>query len=175
NGTIFEVTPQKEIVWKYINPVKRTTPSGKPPRLGQLMSPIVGELLAVSSEQRKQFDDIQKDVDAHLDKLLTADQKKQSTEWPTNPGGYSPSPKPGEVVTNQEQTRLKLTEDQKKDLAALQKAVDGRFEKVLTDVQRKQLKSVFTPPGPPPNQPSPSNAPARHPGKILTTGRQDTL
>ena len=80
SGTIFEVTPEKEIVWKYVNPVKGGTPFGPPPKPGQLMSPVAGDMLAISSEQRMQLDEIQKDIDAHLDKLLTATQKKQFTE-----------------------------------------------------------------------------------------------
>ena len=42
------------------------------------MTSIAGEMLAISADQRKQLDEIQKDIDAHLDKLLTADQKKQA-------------------------------------------------------------------------------------------------
>src|SRR5438132_6624355 len=80
NGTVFEVTPQKEIVWKYVNPVKRTQAVGPLPRPGQLMSPIAGEMLGVSAAQRKQLDEIQKDVDAHLGKLLTPDQNKRFAE-----------------------------------------------------------------------------------------------
>jgi hypothetical protein len=175
NGTIFEVTPAKEIVWKYINPVKQGTPPGKPPRLGQLMSPVAGDMLAISGDQRKQLDDIQKDVDARLDKVLSTDQIKRSTEWTKSPFGQPPSPKPGEVMTGPEQGRLRLTDDQKKDLAALQKAVDVRFDKVLTEVQRKQLKSVFSPAGPPAANPSPGNPGAPHPGVILSPTEQDTL
>src|SRR5262249_34872826 len=86
NGTIFEVTPEKSIVWKYVNPVKVPTPFGTPPRPGQIMASIAGELLEISADQRKQLDEIQKDIDAHLDKLLTADQKKQAAEWPRDSG-----------------------------------------------------------------------------------------
>ena len=38
NGTIFEVTPDKTIVWKYVNPVAIDTPSGKPPRAWRMFS-----------------------------------------------------------------------------------------------------------------------------------------
>ena len=81
------MTPEKEIVWKYVNPVKGGTPFGAPPPPGQIMSPVAGDMLAISSEQRMHLDEIQKDIDARLDKLLTADQKKQATEWPRDPGG----------------------------------------------------------------------------------------
>ncbi len=151
NGTIFEVTPEKAIVWKYVNPVKNDTPIGTPPRPGQIMTPIAGEMLVISADQRKQLDEIQKDIDAHLDKLLTADQKKQAAEWPRDPGGngFDPSPQPGQVMAGPEQNRLKLTDDQKKDVLALQKAIDGRFDKVLTAAQQHQIKTVFAPFGPP--------------------------
>jgi hypothetical protein len=169
------VTPEKTIVWKYINPFKNDTPIGTPPRPGQIMTPIAGEMLGISADQRKQLDEIQKDIDAHMDKLLTADQKKQAAEWPRIPGnnGYAPSPRPGQVMAGPEQNRLKLTDDQKKDVLALQKAVEGRFDKVLTAVQQKQLKSVFARPGPPPGGPGPGDA--QQPGKIFSPIQQDTL
>jgi Spy/CpxP family protein refolding chaperone len=156
NGTIFEVTPSKEIVWKYVNPSKRdreVEPLAPP---GQILSPIAGELLGVSSVQRMQLDALQKDVNAHLDKLLTVDQKKHLTERGQNSGnaGFSPLPRPGQIMTSAEQDRLKLTDDQKKDLTSLQKTVDEQFDKVLTPAQRKQLQSVFAPFGPPPSGPA---------------------
>ncbi len=175
NGTIFEVTPEKAIVWKYVNPVKAGTPLGTPPRPGQIMTSIAGEMLEISADQRKQLDEIQQDVDAHLDKLLTTDQKKQSAEWPRNAGadGNDPSPRPGQVIAVPDQNRLRLTDDQKKDVLALQKAVDGRFDRVLTAAQKKQIQSVFAAPGPPPGGPGPGDAP--QPGKIFSPTQKDTL
>ena len=175
NGTIFEVTAEKTIVWKYVNPVKIDTPLGTPPRPGQIMAPIAAEMLQISADQRKQLDDIQQDIDAHLEKLLTADQKKLSAEWPRDPGGngYDPSSQPGQVMDGPKQNRLKLTDDQKRDVLALQKAVDGRFDKVLTAAQRHQIKSVFAPFGPPPGGQGPGDPP--QPGKIFSSTQQDTL
>ena len=72
-----------------------------------------------------------------------------------------------------EQNRLKLTDDQKKDVLALQKAVDGRFDRVLTAAQKKQIKTVFAPPGPPPGGPGPGDP--QQPGKIFSPTQQDTL
>ncbi|TMQ32848.1 MAG: hypothetical protein E6K70_16325 [Planctomycetota bacterium] len=178
NGTVFEVTPQKEIVWKYVNPVKRVPAVGPPPRPGQLMSPIAGEMLGVSAGQRKQLDEIQKDVDAHLNKLLTAGQKKQFTESRPGPsaGGPGPPARPGKIMANSEENRLKLTDGQKKELAGLQKAVDERFDKVLNAAQKKQLKSVFAPSGPAPGSPAPRGpGGSPQPGKILSAAQQDTL
>jgi hypothetical protein len=177
NGTIFEVTPDKTVVWKYVNPVKNDTPIGPPPRPGQIMTSIAGEMLGISADQRKQLDEIQKDIDAHLDKLLTADQKKQAGEWPKGQGGngYNPAPRPGHVMAGPDQNRLKLTDDQKKDVLALQKAIDGRFDKVLSAAQRHQLKTVFAPYGPPPGGPGPRPGDPQQPGEIFSLAQQDTL
>jgi Spy/CpxP family protein refolding chaperone len=180
NGTVFEVTREKEIVWKYVNPVKGGGMGfGSPSPPGQIMSQITRDLLGVAAEQRKQLDGIQKDVDTRLGKLLTADQRKQFGQKPQNrpgPGGFGPGSRPGQIMESAEQTRLKLTDKQKKELAALQKDVDDRFDKVLTAAQKKQLKSAFTPGGPPggpgPGGPSGGGSQA---GKILTAGQQDTL
>jgi hypothetical protein len=177
NGTIFEVTPDKQVVWKYVNPVKGGTPFGPRPRPGQIMPPVAGEMLGISPEQRKHLDEIQKDIDARLDKLFTADQKKQIADGPKGPygGGFGPS-QPGQVMASAEQNRLKLTDEQKKDLAALQTTVDGRFDKVLTEAQRKQIKSVFSPPAPPPGNPAAAMPGGlAQPGKILSPTQQDTL
>jgi hypothetical protein len=179
NGTIFEVTPEKTIVWQYVNPVKVDTPIGPPPEPGQIMAPIAGEMLGISADQRKQLDEIQKDIDAHLDKLLTAEQKKQATLWPQQPGGagYFPSPQPGQVIPGSDQSRLKLSDEQKKDVVALQKAIDVRFEKVLTAAQKHQIKSVFTPQGGPPGGAGPAPGPVdpQQPGKIFSATQQSTL
>ena len=175
NGTIFEVTPNKAIVWKYVNPVQDRARLGSPPRPGQIVPPITAEMLGISSDQQKQLDEIQKDIDAHLDKLLTAEQKKQAGELPGDAGGigYFPSPTPGQVMAPAEQNRLKLTEDQKKDVIALQKAVDGRFDQVLSAAQKHQIKSVFAPFVPPPRGPGPADI--QQPGKIFSTKQQGTL
>src|SRR5262249_45332823 len=117
----------------------------------------------------------QGETHAHPHTRLTADQKKQAAEWPKGTGGdgNGPSPRPGHVMAGHEQDRLKLTDDQKKDVLALQKAVDGRFDRVLTAAQKKQIQSVFAPPGPPPGGPGPGDSP--QPAKIFSPTQQDTL
>jgi hypothetical protein len=175
NGTVFEVTPQKEIVWKYVNPVKGGQPVGPRPQPGHILSPIAANLLGFSSAQRTQLDALQQDISAHLDKLLSTDQKKRLAERPRAQGGdgFTPPAQPGQVLARAEQDRLKLTEVQKKDLASLQEIVTGRFDQVLTEAQRKQLKGAFAPQGPPPGGPNPNGPP--QPGKILSLAQQDTL
>jgi hypothetical protein len=127
-------------------------------------------MLGISSQQRLQLDEIQKDIDGRLDRLLSAGQKKDSAK--STPGGFGFS-NPGQVMSSSEQNRLKLTDDQRKDIAALQKAVDARFDKVLSEAQKKQIKSVLgtftravaTPP----------NAGVPRLSTVLTAAQQDAL
>src|SRR5262245_10611202 len=64
------------------------------------------------------------------------------------PGGRFELPKPGEVLPGLVQQRLKLTAEQKKDLAEVQKYVDAKLEKLLTADQRKLLKEMRERTGP---------------------------
>jgi Spy/CpxP family protein refolding chaperone len=178
NGTVFEVTPAKEIVWKYVNPVKGGNMGfGAPRRPGQIMSMIAGEMLGVSAVQRKQFDEIQKEVDRRLDKLLTAEQKKKFAERPKDggPGLFGPPAPPGKIMPDPERNRLKLTDEQKKAVASLQKDIDEKMNKVLNEAQRKQLKTVFAPFGPPAGVAFPGARPSQQPGQILSPQQQDAL
>jgi Spy/CpxP family protein refolding chaperone len=56
-------------------------------------------------------------------------------------GGFGGG-QPGTVLTTNVQDQLKLTEEQKKELEAIQKDVDAKLEKVLTEEQRTQLKQM---------------------------------
>jgi poly(3-hydroxybutyrate) depolymerase len=49
---------------------------------------------------------------------------------------------PGTVLSSRVQESLKLTDEQKKKVEALQKEVDAGLQKVLTEEQNKQLKSL---------------------------------
>ena len=57
------------------------------------------------------------------------------------PGGFGP-PQPGQLLPTFLQDRLKLSAAQKKQVAALQKEVDAKLAKILTDEQKKQLKEM---------------------------------
>jgi Spy/CpxP family protein refolding chaperone len=57
-------------------------------------------------------------------------------------GGFGGPPQPGTVLTAPVQDTLKLSDDQKKQLADLQKDVDTKLDKILTDDQKKQLKDM---------------------------------
>ncbi len=115
-----------------------------PPPPGQLLPPFVQERLNLSAEQKKQLEELQKKVDAVLAKTLTDGQMKQLKDRPQGfggrggPGGFTPAPA-GQVLSASLQESLKLSADQKKDLDALQKEVDGVMAKLLSEEQRKQL------------------------------------
>jgi Spy/CpxP family protein refolding chaperone len=186
NGITFEVTPEKEIVWQYINPVKggMGSPGGfaTPSPPGTVMPRTVRDILDMSPDQRQQLDDVQKDVDSQLDKLFTADQKQKLKDKPQiqlSGMGFSPNPPPsGKLISGSEITRLKFSDDQKKQLDALQKEVDGKLDKIMTPAQKSQFKSpnAFQVGGPPPGSPGgggPGGPPK--PGQLVPTFLQDGL
>lgn len=199
NGTIFEVTPDKTVVWKYVNPLKGGlgSPGGFAalPRPGQLMTPIVRTFLAVSPEQSKRLDEAQQEIDRQLGDLLTPEQKQQLAE-PQSPGKpsapppapgaapppgaspFAPSFQVGQLLSAGDQQRLKLSDEQKKRLSELQKMVDGQLDKILSESQRKQSKSGFAFGGPPPGGgPSrvPGGGPPDRPGLILPAFAREAL
>jgi hypothetical protein len=55
------------------------------------------------------------------------------------PGGR---PQPGQILPVFLQETLKLSDEQKKQVEALQKEVDAKLEKILTEDQKKQLKEL---------------------------------
>jgi hypothetical protein len=57
---------------------------------GKILSPPQQETLKLSPEQKKKLEEIQKEVDAKLDKLLTDDQKSQLRAMQQGPGGGGP-------------------------------------------------------------------------------------
>jgi hypothetical protein len=68
------------------------------------------------------------------------------------PGGPmmgGPPPRPGTVLPTMLQDRLNLTADQKAQLSDLQKDVDARLAKILTDDQKAQLQEMRPPRGGP--------------------------
>jgi outer membrane protein assembly factor BamB/Spy/CpxP family protein refolding chaperone len=135
---------------------------GNPPQPGQILSAFTQQRLNVTADQKKQLDELQKDVDGKLAKMLSDEQKKQLKESPQGGGrgaggrgeagrggaggrgaggfgGFSP---PGQILSTALQDRLKLAAEQKKQLEDLQKDVDTKLAKILTEEQNKQLKDM---------------------------------
>jgi Spy/CpxP family protein refolding chaperone len=153
-------------------------PGFGPSQPGQLLPPPLQERLKLTADQKKEIEELQKDLDAKvkeaeakLGKILTEEQNKRLKELrgpggrPPFPGGppggpgvgpgvppigvYGP-PQIGQVLPAFLQTQLKLTADQKKELEALQKDVDAKLAKILTEEQKKTLKELhdrFSRPG----------------------------
>jgi len=63
-------------------------PPGGPPRPGQVLPGFLQERLKLTGEQKKQIEELQKEVDARLAKILTDEQKKMLQEMPK--GGRPP-------------------------------------------------------------------------------------
>ncbi len=153
NGTLFEVTPQKEMVWKYVNPVKGGFgpgnfgpggPGGQP-RPNQVLAPFLQDTLDMSAEQKKVIEGLQKTVDETIAKVLTDQQRKKLQErGAPGPGGPGMMTVPGQVMSVATQVTLKPTAEQKAQLSDLQKDVDAKLDKVLTESQRKQFKQMRT-------------------------------
>jgi Spy/CpxP family protein refolding chaperone len=66
---------------------------GGAPQPGQILPPFVLEQLNLTAEQKKQLEELQKEVDGRLGKILTAEQKKQLQEMRPGQGRGGP---PGE-------------------------------------------------------------------------------
>jgi Spy/CpxP family protein refolding chaperone len=169
NGTLFEVTPQKELVWKYVNPVKGgfgpggPGGPGGPPRPNQVLAPFMQDMLGLSSDQKKGLDTLQKTVDVTLEEVLTDQQKKSVRErGAPGPGAMGAMPVPGQIMSVATQLMLKPTSEQKTRLSDLQKDVDAKLDKLLTEDQRKQFKQMRAdfarggPGGPPGGGPPPA-------------------
>jgi hypothetical protein len=58
--------------------------------------------------------------------------------------GFDPRnfPQPGQLVASAVVDRMKLTDEQKKQLADLQKEADGKLDDLLKDDQKKQFKQM---------------------------------
>jgi hypothetical protein len=154
SGTVVEVTPDKEIVWKYANPIKGTGPGPggpnpfAPPKPGQLLMSFLQDQLRMTAEQKKQLADFQKELTAKIDKLLTQEQKEQLKKLPTSGAGATASfPQPGQILSPTQQAGLKLSADQRKQLRDLQKQSDDKLDSILTADQKKRFKEMRANPG----------------------------
>jgi hypothetical protein len=166
NGIVFEVTPKNEVVWKFLNPSKSGPGGGPgpvgfppkggfgPPVPGQILPSFIQDSLKLTEEQKKNLGEFQKEVSGKLDKILTEDQTKQFKDFKPGfgGGGFGALPQPGQLMSPFLQTRLKLSDEQKKQTDGLQKEVDAKLDKLLAEDQKKQLKELrsagaFRPPG----------------------------
>jgi EF hand len=86
--------------------------------------------------------DTDKDGIVTKEELTALAKKMLSEERPVGRGSAPAAP--GTVLPPFVQDRLRLSDEQKKQLEALQKDVDDRLAKILTDEQKKQLEEIRT-------------------------------
>jgi EF hand len=69
---------------------------GGPPRPGEILPAMLRQRLNLTAKQQKQVADLQKEVDAKLAEILTAEQRNQlKTMRDRGPGGFGPPGGPG--------------------------------------------------------------------------------
>jgi hypothetical protein len=142
-GIVFEVTPEKEIVWKFSNPFKPITSTppaaSRSPKRFEVFANAIRDALGMTKDQRNKLDEVDNELIAKLDKILTREQIKSFAE--PNPSGaadFSKRP-PGEYLTVFNRSTLKLTDAQRKELQALQKDFSPKIARILTDAQKKLI------------------------------------
>jgi hypothetical protein len=172
-GTIFEVVPGGETVWKYASPAGGSFPMGPPgfppmggpPTLADVLPPMFRFILNLTPEQQTKLDATQKEVIGKLETILDASQRKLLLERRgADPFGFAGMAAPGQLLPLSTQAVLKLTADQKAALTALQKDIDGKLAALLDDAQKEQLKqfrAMVARGGPPGARPG---GPPRGPG-----------
>jgi hypothetical protein len=141
-GIVFEVTPEQEIVWKFANPLKNMMggpPPGKgPPKMVEVFSSFSRDQMGMKEEQRKKLDEIDNELIAKLEKVLTPDQQKILAE-PID-FDFRKFPLPGEFLSKFKRDKLQLTEAQAEEMQALQKDLDAKLAIVLTEDQRQGIE-----------------------------------
>src|SRR5436190_3841747 len=157
NGIVFEVTPEAETVWKFVNPLKNMLPppptsaSGRP-RLVEVFSGFTRDFMGIKGEQRQKLDAIDDELTGKLETILTPEQQK-TLAAPID-FDFSKFPLPGEFLSGFKRNLLKLTDAQATEMQALQKDLDAKLDKVLTADQKQEIaatrsKSGGGPGGPP--------------------------
>jgi hypothetical protein len=176
-GTIFEVTPDKEVVWKFLNPAKPNQPA-PPSRPVDVVASFLREAIKATPEQDKQLDALVDETETKLQAILTSEQKTKLKEPLRSfgpPGMPTPASTPTavQVLAQNRRSQLKLSDDQKKQVDALQKEAETKLDKIITPDQKKQLKEVregfvsgWGGGGPPPGGPGgpPGGPPGGGPG-----------
>jgi Arylsulfotransferase (ASST) len=147
-GTLFEVASDHKVVWKQKSPTivapgsgglgPANGAAGTESRPHEILSSLQRDALKMSSEQKKDLDDFQNELDAKLEKTLTDEQRKRLRET-IGFGGFAV---PGEIMSLSRQVLLKPTDEQKKTLVELQDRVDAKLGKIFTADQKIQFERM---------------------------------
>src|SRR5260370_42308454 len=122
------------------------------PPPGQILPSFLHDILTLTAEQKKQLDELQKETESKIAKVLTAEQAKQLKEprmGPSGPGGFGGGrpgagmggpPQVGQIMPAFQRDALKLTDGQNKQIHELQKEGDGRLAYLRRHEKNKQIK-----------------------------------
>ena len=143
-GIVFEVTPEGETVWKLSNPFKNAVP-GQPmeipaaPKRFEAVARARRDALNMTPDQRKKLDEIDNELIAKLDKVLTVEQIKSFAEPnPSDLADLSKRP-PGQYLTVFNRSTRNVTDEQRKELQALQKEFSQKIATILTNAQKNMV------------------------------------
>jgi hypothetical protein len=139
-GIVFEVTSEGETVWKFANPFKPLPPENSgPPRRFEAIPRPSRDALNLRAEQRKKLDEIDDELIAKLDKVLTPDQLKSFAEpSPDDDATFAKKP-PGEYLHQFDRKMPSLTDAQKEELRSLQKEFSPKIAGVFSDAQKTTI------------------------------------
>ena len=144
DGTLFEVTAEKEIVWKYVNPIRgdatvlqhggppppgfgKSKGSDGPPDFGKSKGPDGPPDFGKS-----------KGPDGPPDFG-----KSKGPDGPPSSGGpKGPGGPPGQILPAGLRDVLNLTPEQRKQVDDLQQEIDKKLAMILTEAQRMQFKEI---------------------------------
>jgi hypothetical protein len=167
-GVLFEVTPEKKIVWRYVNPAKSTSGVGIPGAFGgaggpggpgggprftlpppnihpiQLLPGFLPFVLQLTPEQRKQLDEFETDSSARFEKSLDDKQRTALKDLQKNLGlfGFAGPPDLDHVLAKPIRDKLELSADQSRLVDELQKQAEAKLKDILNDDQRGQLNTM---------------------------------
>ncbi|HEV2969317.1 MAG TPA: aryl-sulfate sulfotransferase [Pirellulales bacterium] len=165
-GVVFEVNPEKKIVWRYVNPAKATGGIGIPQPGGpgpggpggfgrftpppanthpiQLLPGFLSFPLQLSAEQRKQIDDFETDAGSKFEESLSDDQRTKLKDLQKNAGPFGPpgSPDFEHVLPNATRDKLELSAEQAKLVDEIQQQAAVKLKAVLKGDQANQLKMM---------------------------------
>ena len=96
-------------------------------------------MMGLTPDQRKKCDEIDKELNARLEKILTSEQIKSFAEPNPSDGADLAKRPPGEYLTVFDRSTPKVTDAQREALKVLQKDFSPKIAAVLTDAQKTAI------------------------------------
>jgi hypothetical protein len=147
-GIVFEVTPDYETVWKYINPGRALFADAFPLEI-EVLPPFSQDLAMLTTPQKSRLHEMKRQVNFKLNKLLSSEQKNYIRRLPGTIWG----PRFAEILAMRGQ--LQLSSEQHQRLKELQRQIQRTLENTLSDDARALV--AVTPPVPDGSGAAPSN------------------